>query len=103
MPPVVWIDEPKEQHIRKPHFHLYGWYTSDHQSDAIQLALNGKDVPLFVYRRPDVEAALPRQFARGFSAFVWLSNYATNDCSRLTLTGYVSGRKFLEKGYVVDG
>jgi hypothetical protein len=102
MPPVVWIDQPSGQEISQPHFHLYGWYTSE-RSETIQLSLNNRDVPLSIYRRPDVEAAYPRLFVRGFSAFVWLSNYVSNDHLQLRLTAAMADRRYLDRRYRVTG
>src|SRR5437588_584920 len=99
MPPTVWIDQPPGREIDKPHFHLYGWYISSVASADIQLTLNGKQIPVSTYRRPDVETAYPRLFAKGFSAFVWLSDFVED--GNITLTAHVGGQLVLSKDFVV--
>jgi len=99
MPITVWIDQPSEREIDRPHFHLYGWFTSSVAREDVQLTLNGSIVPVSIYRRADIEAAYPELWARGFSGFVWLSDFATS--GTLTLAAYVGGRQALRKEYPI--
>lgn len=97
------IDQPSGTEINKPHFHLYGWYTSPESSAAqepVHVFLNGRELSVSVYRRPDVEAAFPKVFSRGFSAFLWLSNHVEGD--RLRLTVDIGSRSVAEKSYTVS-
>jgi len=102
MTPRAHIDSPAGTELDKPHFHVYGWYMfseSISEDAPVRILLNDRDVPVSVYRRPDVEAAYPKAFSRGFSAFVWLSQYIEDGHLRLTVD--VSGRRVADKQYAV--
>src|SRR5262245_38834529 len=92
--PRITIDHPGEDLITEAYFELRGWYAEEEPTEELRLDVNGRDVPLATYDRPDVERALPRAYSRGFSTFIHLWHYSADSAD---LRFWIGDRLLLER------